>query len=308
MAYFKSISDMVGGTPLLELSRFDAERALAGRIFAKLEKNNPAGSAKDRAAKYMIAAAEKEGKLAAGGTIVEPTSGNTGIGLAAIARAKGYRVILTMPSTMSAERRKLLEAYGAEVVLTDGAKGMAGAIEEADRLASSIAGAFVPGQFSNPANPLAHYETTGPEIFEALGGKVDAFVASVGTGGTLTGVARYLRERLPDVYVVAVEPAGSPVLSGGKAGPHAIQGIGAGFVPKILDTSLYQEVITVSDDDAFSYARAVGKAEGTLVGISSGAALCAAAQLAARAQFAGKNIVVVFPDGADRYLSTKLFA
>lgn len=308
MAYFKSISDMVGGTPLLELSRFDAERALAGRIFAKLEKNNPAGSAKDRVAKYMIAAAEKEGKLTAGGTIVEPTSGNTGIGLAAIARAKGYRVILTMPSTMSAERRKLLEAYGAEVILTDGAKGMAGAIEEADRLASSIAGAFVPGQFSNPANPLAHYETTGPEIFEALGGKVDAFVASVGTGGTLTGVARYLRERLPDVYVVAVEPAGSPVLSGGKAGPHAIQGIGAGFVPKILDTSLYQEVITVSDDDAFSYARAVGKAEGTLVGISSGAALCAAAQLAARAQFAGKNIVVVFPDGADRYLSTKLFA
>lgn len=308
MAYFKSISDMVGGTPLLELSRFDAECALAGRIFAKLEKNNPAGSAKDRVAKYMIAEAEKEGKLAAGGTIVEPTSGNTGIGLAAIARAKGYRVILTMPSTMSAERRKLLEAYGAEVVLTDGAKGMAGAIEEADRLASSIAGAFVPGQFSNPANPLAHYETTGPEIFEALGGKVDAFVASVGTGGTLTGVARYLRERLPDVYVVAVEPAGSPVLSGGKAGPHAIQGIGAGFVPKILDTSLYQEVITVSDDDAFSYARAVGKAEGTLVGISSGAALCAAAQLAARAQFAGKNIVVVFPDGADRYLSTKLFA
>lgn len=308
MAYFKSISDMVGGTPLLELSRFDAERALAGRIFAKLEKNNPAGSAKDRVAKYMIAAAEKEGKLAAGGTIVEPTSGNTGIGLAAIARAKGYRVILTMPSTMSAERRKLLEAYGAEVVLTDGAKGMSGAIEEADRLASSIAGAFVPGQFSNPANPLAHYETTGPEIFEALGGKVDAFVASVGTGGTLTGVARYLRERLPDVYVVAVEPAGSPVLSGGKAGPHAIQGIGAGFVPKILDTSPYQEVITVSDDDAFSYARAVGKAEGTLVGISSGAALCAAAQLAARAQFAGKNIVVVFPDGADRYLSTKLFA
>lgn len=308
MAYFKSISDMVGGTPLLELNRFDAERALAGRIFAKLEKNNPAGSAKDRVAKYMIAAAEKEGKLTAGGTIVEPTSGNTGIGLAAIARAKGYRVILTMPSTMSAERRKLLEAYGAEVVLTDGTKGMAGAIEEADRLASSIAGAFVPGQFSNPANPLAHYETTGPEIFEALGGKVDAFVASVGTGGTLTGVARYLRERLPDVYVVAVEPAGSPVLSGGKAGPHAIQGIGAGFVPKILDTSLYQEVITVSDDDAFSYARAVGKAEGTLVGISSGAALCAAAQLAARAQFAGKNIVVVFPDGADRYLSTKLFA
>lgn len=308
MAYFKSILDMVGGTPLLELNRFDAERALAGRIFAKLEKNNPAGSAKDRVAKYMIAAAEKEGKLAAGGTIVEPTSGNTGIGLAAIARAKGYRVILTMPSTMSAERRKLLEAYGAEVVLTDGAKGMSGAIEEADRLASSIAGAFVPGQFSNPANPLAHYETTGPEIFEALGGKVDAFVASVGTGGTLTGVARYLRERLPDVYVVAVEPAGSPVLSGGKAGPHAIQGIGAGFVPKILDTSLYQEVITVSDDDAFSYARAVGKAEGTLVGISSGAALCAAAQLAARAQFAGKNIVVVFPDGADRYLSTKLFA
>ena len=307
MAYSESIADMVGGTPLLELARFTRERGLAGRIFAKLEKNNPAGSAKDRVAKYMIAEAERAGKLGAGGTIVEPTSGNTGIGLAAIARVKGYRVILTMPSTMSAERRKLLEAYGAEVVLTDGTKGMAGAIAEADRLAASIPGAFVPGQFENPANPLAHYETTGPEIFEALAGEVDAFVASVGTGGTLTGVGRYLRERIPDVRIVAVEPAGSPVLSGGKPGSHAIQGIGAGFVPKILDTSLYNEVIAVSDEDAFGYARAVGKSEGVLVGISSGAALCAAAQLAARPAFAGKRIAVLFPDGADRYLSTKLF-
>ncbi len=307
MAYSESIADMVGGTPLLELARFTRERGLAGRICGKLEKNNPAGSAKDRVAKDMIAEAERAGKLGAGGTIVEPTSGNTGIGLAAIARVKGYRVILTMPSTMSAERRKLLEAYGAEVVLTDGTKGMAGAIAEADRLAASIPGAFVPGQFENPANPLAHYETTGPEIFEALAGEVDAFVASVGTGGTLTGVGRYLRERIPDVRIVAVEPAGSPVLSGGKPGSHAIQGIGAGFVPKILDTSLYNEVIAVSDEDAFGYARAVGKSEGVLVGISSGAALCAAAQLAARPAFAGKRIAVLFPDGADRYLSTKLF-
>ena len=307
MALYHGIADMVGGTPLLELKAFCAARALGGRIFAKLEKYNPAGSSKDRVAKYMIAAAEREGKLRAGGTIVEPTSGNTGIGLAAIARAKGYRVILTMPSTMSPERVKLLRAYGAEVVLTEGDKGMAGAIAEADRLAASVPGAYVPGQFTNPANPLAHYETTGPEIFSALGGRVDALVASVGTGGTLTGTGRYLRERLPAVHICAVEPAGSPVLSGGKAGAHAIQGIGAGFVPAILDTSLYREVIAVTDADAFSFARAAGSEEGVLCGISSGAALCAAAQLAARAEFAGRNIAVIFPDGADRYLSTPLF-
>ncbi len=238
MPVYQSIADMVGGTPLLELRRFGEKRALKGRIFAKLERNNPAGSVKDRVAKYMIDAAEAAGDLAPGGVIVEPTSGNTGIGLAAIARARGYRVILTMPSTMSVERRKLLEAYGAEVVLTDGTKGMAGAIAEADRIAAETAGAFVPGQFSNPANPRAHYETTGPEIFDALGGKVDAFVAAVGTGGTLTGTGRYLKERIPGLVIAAAEPAGSPVLSGGKAGPHAIQGIGAGFVPEILDTSL----------------------------------------------------------------------
>ena len=307
MAYFKSISDMVGGTPLLELNRFDAERALAGRIFAKLEKNNPAGSAKDRVAKYMIAAAEKEGKLAAGGTIVEPTSGNTGIGLAALARAKGYRVILTMPETMSVERRNLLKAYGAEIVLTEGAKGMAGAIARAEELARSVEGSFIPDQFSNPANPRSHYLTTGPEIWRDLSGKVDAFVASVGTGGTLTGTGRYLKEHNPAIHIAAAEPAASPVLSGGKAGPHKIQGIGAGFVPKALDTSVYDEVVPVSDADAFAFAREVGRAEGVLVGISSGAALCAAVALAARAEFAGKNIAVVFPDGADRYLSTELF-
>ncbi len=307
MAYFASVADMVGGTPLLELARFGAERGLGGRLFAKLEKNNPAGSAKDRVAKYMIAAAERDGALAAGGTIVEPTSGNTGIGLAAIARAKGYKVVLTMPSTMSPERVSLLRAYGAEVILTEGGKGMAGAIAEAERIARER-GAYLAGQFSNPANPLAHYETTAPEIFGALAGRVDAFVSAVGTGGTLTGVGRYLREKNKDVYLVAVEPAGSPVLTGGRAGAHAIQGIGAGFVPENLDTSLISEVIDVRDEEAFAYARAVGRSEGVLVGISSGAALFAAAQLAAREQFAGKNIVVLFPDGADRYLSTPLFS
>lgn len=308
MPYFSDISDMVGGTPLLEMRRLCAARALKGRIFAKLEKNNPAGSIKDRVAKYMIAAAEQEGRLAPGGVIVEPTSGNTGIGLAAIARAKGYGVILTMPSTMSRERIKLLEAYGAKVVLTDGAKGMAGAIAEAERIAAQTPGAYLPGQFSNPANPRAHYETTGPEIDRALEGRVDALVSAVGTGGTLTGTGRFLCERNPGVYIAAVEPAGSPVLSGGKAGPHAIQGIGAGFVPEILDTSLISEVFAVSDEDAFAFAREAGGREGVLVGISSGAALCAAVQLAGRAQFAGKNIAVIFPDGADRYLSTALFA
>lgn len=308
MALYTSIADMVGGTPMLELKKFTAVRGLKGRIFAKLEHFNPAGSIKDRVAANMIADAEARGQLKAGSVIIEPTSGNTGIGLAAIARAKGYRVILTMPETMSVERRNLLKAYGAEIVLTEGAKGMSGAIARANELAAQTKGSFIPDQFSNPANPAAHYATTGPEIWADMQGRVDALVASVGTGGTITGTGRYLREKNPMVHIAAVEPASSPVLSGGRAGQHKIQGIGAGFVPKALDTSVYNEVIAVTDEDAFSYAREVGRAEGTLVGISSGAALCAAAQLAARAEFAGKNIVVIFPDGADRYLSTELFA
>ena len=308
MALYTSIADMVGGTPMLELKKFTAVRGLKGRIFAKLEHFNPAGSIKDRVAANMIADAEARGQLKAGSVIIEPTSGNTGIGLAAIARAKGYRVILTMPETMSVERRNLLKAYGAEIVLTEGAKGMSGAIARANELAAQTEGSFIPDQFSNPANPAAHYATTGPEIWADMQGRVDALVASVGTGGTITGTGRYLREKNPMVHIVAVEPASSPVLSGGRAGQHKIQGIGAGFVPKALDTSVYNEVIAVTDEDAFSYAREVGRAEGTLVGISSGAALCAAAQLAARAEFAGKNVVVIFPDGADRYLSTELFA
>lgn len=307
MALYTSIADMVGETPLLELKKFSAARGLNAHIFAKLERFEPAGSVKDRVAASMIADAEAQGKLKEGSVIIEPTSGNTGIGLAALARAKGYRVILTMPETMSVERRNLLKAYGAEIVLTEGAKGMSGAIARANELAAAIEGSFIPDQFSNPANPRAHYLTTGPEIWRDLSGRVDAFVASVGTGGTLTGTGRYLKERDPAVYIAAVEPAGSPVLSGGKAGPHKIQGIGAGFVPKALDTSVYDEVIAVSDEDAFAFAREVGRAEGVLVGISSGAALCAAAALAERAAFAGKNIAVVFPDGADRYLSTELF-
>lgn len=308
MALYTSIADMVGGTPMLELKKITAVRGLKGRIFAKLEHFNPAGSIKDRVAANMIADAEARGQLKAGSVIIEPTSGNTGIGLAAIARAKGYRVILTMPETMSVERRNLLKAYGAEIVLTEGAKGMSGAIARANELAAQTKGSFIPDQFSNPANPAVHYATTGPEIWADMQGRVDALVASVGTGGTITGTGRYLREKNPMVHIVAVEPASSPVLSGGRAGQHKIQGIGAGFVPKALDTNVYNEVIAVTDEDAFSYAREVGRAEGTLVGISSGAALCAAAQLAARAEFAGKNVVVIFPDGADRYLSTELFA
>ena len=306
MALFSSVADMVGGTPLLKLERYAAARALGAQLYAKLEQFNPAGSAKDRVAASMIAAAEAAGKLRAGSTIVEPTSGNTGIGLAAIARAKGYRVVLTMPETMSAERHSLPKAYGAEIVLTPAAEGMAGAIRRAAELAAATPDSFIPDQFSNPANPAAHYETTGPEIWRDLDGKVDAFVAAVGTGGTITGVGRYLKARAA-VYIAAVEPSGSPVLSGGKAGAHQIQGIGAGFVPAVLDTGIYDEVFAVSDDDAFAYARAVGREEGVLVGISAGAALCAATQLAARRQFAGKRIVVLFPDGADRYLSTRLF-
>ena len=307
MSLYTSIADMVGETPLLELKKFSAARGLRARIFAKLERFNPAGSVKDRVAASMIADAEERGALKAGSVIIEPTSGNTGIGLAAHARAKGYRVILTMPETMSVERRNLLKAYGAEIVLTEGAKGMAGAIARAEELARSVEGSFIPDQFSNPANPRAHYLTTGPEIWRDLSGEVDAFVASVGTGGTLTGTGRYLKEHNPAVHIAAAEPASSPVLSGGKAGPHKIQGIGAGFVPKALDTSVYDEVVPVSDADAFAFAREVGRAEGVLVGISSGAALCAAVALAERAEFAGKNIAVVFPDGADRYLSTELF-
>ena len=308
MARYASVADMVGGTPLTALSKFAAAHALKASVFAKVEGKNPAGSIKDRVAASMIADAEARGLIQAGGVIIEPTSGNTGIGLAAIARAKGYRVILTMPETMSAERRALLKAYGAEIVLTEGAKGMAGAIQAAAELAARTPGSFVPDQFSNPANPRVHYRTTGPEIWEDTEGRVDALISAVGTGGTLTGAGRYLKERNPALYIAAVEPAASPVLSGGKAGAHKIQGIGAGFVPKVLDRSLIDEVIAVSDDDAFSYAREAGRLEGLLVGISSGAALCAAAKLAARAQFAGKNIVVIFPDGADRYLSTPLFS
>ncbi len=308
MAVYASIADMVGGTPLLELKNYAAARGLGARLFAKLEHFNPAGSVKDRVAVQMIAAAEASGKLRAGSVIIEPTSGNTGIGLAAIARAKGYRVILTMPETMSAERRSLLAAYGAEIVLTEGAKGMAGAIAKAKELAAQTAGSFIPDQFSNPANPQAHYLTTGPEIFRDLQGKVDAFVSAVGTGGTLSGTGRYLKEKNAAVHVVAVEPAASPVLSGGKAGAHKIQGIGAGFVPAVFDRSVCDEVIAVSDEDAFAYARALGRTEGVLVGISSGAALAAASAIAARPAFYGKNVVVLFPDGADRYLSTELFA
>ena len=308
MAVYASIADMVGGTPLLELKNYAAARGLGARLFAKLEHFNPAGSVKDRVAVQMIAAAEASGKLRAGSVIIEPTSGNTGIGLAAIARAKGYRVILTMPETMSAERRSLLAAYGAEIVLTEGAKGMAGAIAKAKELAAQTAGGFIPDQFSNPANPQAHYLTTGPEIFRDLQGKVDAFVSAVGTGGTLSGTGRYLKEKNAAVHVVAVEPAASPVLSGGKAGAHKIQGIGAGFVPAVFDRSVCDEVIAVSDEDAFAYARALGRTEGVLVGISSGAALAAASAIAARPAFYGKNVVVLFPDGADRYLSTELFA
>ena len=307
MAFFASNAEMTGNTPLLLLSRFAKKHALSAAIYAKTERNNPAGSVKDRVAEYLIEDAERTGKLRPGGTIVEPTSGNTGIGLAALACAKGYRVILTLPETMSAERRSLLRAYGAQIELTPGAEGMAGAIRRANELVSVIPGSYLPGQFDNPANPRAHYETTGPEIYRDLAGRVDAFVAAVGTGGTLTGVGRYLRGVLPSVHIAAVEPAASPVLSGGAPGPHAIQGIGAGFVPKVLDTALYDEVIAVSDDDAFAFAREVARTDGVSAGISSGAALCAAAQIAARPSFAKKNIVVIFPDGADRYLSTPLF-
>ena len=308
MSVKTSITQLIGGTPLLELVNYEKNHQLNAKILAKLEFFNPAGSVKDRVASAMIADAEASGVLKPGATIIEPTSGNTGIGLAAVGTAKGYHVILTMPETMSVERRMLVAAYGAEVVLTSGSAGMKGAIAKAEELEKSIENAVILGQFVNPANPKAHYETTGPEIWKDTEGKVDILVAGVGTGGTVTGIGKYLKEQNPNVKVVAVEPASSPVLSQGKAGPHKIQGIGAGFVPDTLDTGVYDEVFTVENEDAFATGRAVAKTEGVLVGISSGAALYAATQLAKRPQNAGKTIVAVLPDTGERYLSTALFS
>ena len=305
MKIYNSIEELVGGTPLLALERYGKD--LPAKILAKLEFLNPAGSAKDRIAKEMIAEAERSGRLAPGGTIIEPTSGNTGIGLAAIAAAKGYRVIIAMPETMSRERQMLMKAYGAELVLTEGAKGMAGAIEKANELANQIPGAIIAGQFENPANPAAHRKTTGPEIWADTDGKVDIFVAGVGTGGTISGTGAYLKEQNPEIKIVAVEPHDSPLLSKGYAGAHKLQGIGANFVPGALDTSVYDEIIAVKTEEAYAAARALAKAEGVLVGISSGAALHAASVLAARPENEGKNIVVLLPDTGDRYLSTDLF-
>ena len=302
---YTAADQLIGHTPLLELTHIEQEQALPAHIIAKLEYFNPAGSVKDRIAKKMIDDAEEKGLLKKGSVIIEPTSGNTGIGLAAVAAAKGYRIIIVMPETMSVERRQLMKAYGAELVLSEGAKGMKGAIAKADELAKEIPGSFIPGQFVNPANPQAHIETTGPEIWEDTDGNVDIFVAGV---GTVTGVGQYLKSKNPNVKVVAVEPASSPVLSKGTAGAHKIQGIGAGFVPDVLDTKVYDEVIAVENDDAFATGRLIGRKEGVLVGISSGAAVWAAIQLAKRPENAGKNIVVLLPDTGDRYLSTPLFA
>lgn len=308
MAIYQSITDLIGGTPILEVKKFEEANGLEARILTKLEYFNPAGSVKDRIAKAMIEDAEASGKLKPGATIIEPTSGNTGIGLAAVGTAKGYRVILTMPETMSVERRNLIKAYGAEIVLTDGAKGMKGAIAKANELFETTPDSFIPGQFVNPANPKIHRETTGPEIWKDTEGKVDIFVAGVGTGGTITGVGEYLKSQKPDVKIIAVEPAGSPVLSKGVAGPHRIQGIGAGFVPDTLNTSVYDEIIAVENEDAFATGKAFGRTEAVLVGISSGAALWAAVQVAKRPENKGKTIVVLLPDTGDRYLSTPLFA
>ena len=307
MAIYKSFTELVGNTPLLELTNLEKKLGLKAKIVAKLEYLNPAGSVKDRIAKAMIEDAEASGKLKPGAVIVEPTSGNTGIGLAAVAAAKGYKIILTMPETMSVERRNLLKAYGAELVLTEGAKGMKGAIAKADEIAAATPGAFIPGQFVNPANPAAHKATTGPEIWEDSEGAVDIFVAGVGTGGTLTGVGQYLKEKKPSVKIVAVEPASSPVLSKGVAGSHKIQGIGAGFVPEVLDTAVYDEIIPVENEDAFALGRQLGRTEGILVGISAGAALWAAVELAKRPENEGKTIVALLPDTGDRYLSTPMF-
>ncbi|MDL2325051.1 cysteine synthase A [Ruminococcaceae bacterium OttesenSCG-928-A16] len=304
----KNVTDLIGGTPLIELSHIEKEENLNAILLGKLEYMNPGGSVKDRIAKAMLDAAEAEGKLKPGAVIIEPTSGNTGIGLALVGAARGYRVILTMPDTMSVERRNMLRAFGAQLVLTEGAKGMKGAIEKANQLAEETPNSFIPGQFENPANPAIHQKTTGPEIWDDTDGKVDIFVAGVGTGGTVTGVGHYLKSKNPAVQVVAVEPADSPVLSQGTAGPHKIQGIGAGFVPKALDTKVYDEVITVSNQDAFATGRRIAQREGFLVGISSGAAVFAAIQLAQRPENAGKTIVVLLPDTGDRYLSTPMFA
>ena len=307
-AIYTSADELIGKTPLLELTHIEKKYGLKAKIFAKLEYFNPAGSVKDRIAKAMIDDAEEKGLLKEGSVIIEPTSGNTGIGLASVAAARGYRIIIVMPETMSVERRQIMKAYGAELVLTDGAKGMKGAIEKADELAKEIPNSFVPGQFVNEANPKAHFATTGPEIFSDTDGRVDFFVAGVGTGGTITGTGKYLKSKLPNVKVIAVEPKSSAVLSTGVAGPHKIQGIGAGFVPKVLDTAVYDEIIPVENDDAFAMGKEVGRNEGVLVGISSGAALWAAVKLAKRPENEGKNIVVLFPDTGDRYLSTPLFA
>ena len=305
---YTSADQLIGKTPLLELTHIEKEAELKARLLAKLEYFNPAGSVKDRIAKAMIDEAEASGRLKPGSVIIEPTSGNTGIGLASVAAARGYRIIITMPETMSMERRQLMRAYGAELVLTEGAQGMKGAIAKAEELAREIPGSFIPGQFVNPANPAAHQAATGPEIWTDTGGETDIFVAGVGTGGTITGVGQYLKERNPAVKIVAVEPKGSPLLSEGRAGPHNIQGIGAGFVPEVLDPAVYDEIIPVSDEEAFAAGRLIGRSEGILAGISSGAALHAAMELARRSENEGKTIVVLLPDAGDRYLSTPLFA
>lgn len=304
---YKSISQLVGKTPLVELKRLKKDYKLEAKIFAKLEYFNPAGSVKDRVALKMIEDAEERGLINKDSVIIEPTSGNTGIGLAAIAGAKGYSVIIVMPDNMSAERCALMKAYGAELVLTDGAKGMKGAIEKAEQLASEIPGAFIPGQFDNPANAKAHFETTGPEIYKDMKGKIDFFVAGVGTGGTITGIGEYLKSKKPDVKIVAVEPVGSPYLSKGEAGRHKIQGIGAGFIPKVLNTDIYDEILTIEEDAAYAAGRVLTKKEGYLVGISSGAALWGAVEIAVKPENKGKNIVVLLPDTGDRYLSTEMY-
>lgn len=304
---YHSVDELIGRTPLLELAHIEKEFNLKARLLAKLESFNPAGSAKDRVAKAMVEDAEKTGKLKKGSVIIEPTSGNTGIGLAAVAAARGYRIIIVMPETMSEERKQLIKAYGAELVLTEGVKGMKGAIEKAELLAKEIPDSFIAGQFVNPANAKAHFETTGPEIYEDTDGEVDIFVAGIGTGGTITGVGEYLKSKNPDIKIVGVEPTSSAVLSTGVAGAHGIQGIGAGFIPEVLNTNIYDEIITIKDEDAFSTGKQMGKCEGILVGISSGAALSAAIELAKRPENTGKNIVVLLPDTGDRYLSTPMF-